>query len=338
MIGNIRFRRGVRFAAVCLSLLAASSAPAQEGFRARNTNYRPTTPTTPTLSESTAILESAVRTMYKNIEPSKDTSPNELLAYADLRALRLYTGALEVSGWSFEQAASDFQDAVRQAGARTPRGQLNPQAIAAQEKFRAYRETVRTLLYRVRTTAIAVEHQVSFCDDEVIREWQQEVLPALRDTIASTEPLFQEELAFANDRTPGYRIPGQATGTILQTSGTGVPANAVDVSKNPTFKPFDGQGRGQGRFFEIRCFGGPVRVVAIRFRSHENALGAFTNTVEREVTVDQVATPGQPVYVPCNRNRWVDISDLEIDWETEDRGRRTFATIELVETTPDTRN
>jgi hypothetical protein len=243
MMGNIRFRRGVRIAAVCFAVLTVSSTIAQEGFRACNTNYRPTTPTTPTLSESTAILESAVRTMYKNIEPSKDTSPNELLAYADLRALRLYTGALEVSGWSFEQAASDFQDAVRQAGARTPRGQLNPQAIAAQEKFRAYRETVRTLLYRVRTTAIAVEHQVSFCDDKVIREWQQEVLPALRDTIASTEPLFQEELAFANDRTPGYRIPGQATGTILQTSGTGVPANAVDVSKNPTFKPFDGQGR-----------------------------------------------------------------------------------------------
>jgi hypothetical protein len=81
-----------------------------------------------------------------------------------------------------------------------------------------------------------------------------------------------------------------------------------------------------------------VRVVAIRFRRHENALGAFTNTVEHEGTVDQVATPGQPVYVPCNRNRWVDISDLEIDWEGVDRGRRTFATIELVETTPETRN
>ncbi|MBI5757662.1 MAG: hypothetical protein HZA46_03995 [Planctomycetales bacterium] len=321
-----------------LSLIAASSLLAQDGFRARTSDYRPTTPSVPTLSEATAILEAAVRTMYKNIEPGKDTSPNELLAYADLRALRLYTGALEVSGWSFEQASTDYQDLIRRGGYRAGRGQLEPQAIALQEKFRAYRETVRTLLYRVRSTAVAVEHQVSFCDIQVIQEWQQDVLPALRDTIAATEPMLQEELAFFNDRTPGYRIPGQTTSKIVPTSGTGVPEGAVDVAKNPTFKPYAGQGRGQGRYFEIRAFGGPVRVVAVRFRSHENALGAFANTVEREVAVDDIATPGQPLYIPCNRKRMVDISDLEIDWDAQEGARRTFAIIELVESNPGDRN
>ena len=62
----------------------------------------------PSLSESTAILEAAVRTMYMRIEPGNDTSPNELLVYADLRALRLYTGALEVAGWSLEQSQAAF--------------------------------------------------------------------------------------------------------------------------------------------------------------------------------------------------------------------------------------
>ena len=136
---------------------------------AAQSNIRPTAAISqprhdvPELSEATALLESSVRAMYQNIEPGSDTSPNELLAYADLRALRLYTSALEVAGWSLEQSASEYQKHLKNGAYVAARGRISdPQAEIALERFRAYREATRTLLFRVRTTAVAVEHQVSF--------------------------------------------------------------------------------------------------------------------------------------------------------------------------------
>src|SRR5436190_15148898 len=84
---------------LCAGLMLVVSSPAFT-----QSNIRPTAAISqprhevPELSEATALLESSVRAMYQNIEPGSDTSPNELLAYADLRALRLYTSALEVAG------------------------------------------------------------------------------------------------------------------------------------------------------------------------------------------------------------------------------------------------
>lgn len=332
--------RGLVCGLVVVASLTMSSANGQERFRpASVTDYRDRDhraqfrPDTPKLSESTAILEAAVRTMYKNIEPGSDTSPNELLAYADLRALRLYTGALEVAGWSFEQAVQDYWQ-YQEAGAyRNGRNRItDQQALVAMEKFRAYRETVRTLLFRVRQTAVSVEHQVSFCDPVVGREWRSEVLPALRDAIAATEPLFEEELAYQR-----YTAPGVAPVNIVQTSANGIPRDAVEVSKYRTYAPYDGKGRGQGRFVEVRSFGGSVYVKAIRFRSHENALGLLGTSVVREIPVDQVVEPGQPLYIPANRGRFVDMSDLEIEWADGDRGRRAYGHVELVESSPNDR-
>ena len=165
------------------------------------------------------------------------------------------------------------------------------------------------------------------------REWRHAVLPVLRDTIASAEPMFEEHYAFQS-----YGIPGQTVPRIVQTSGTGIPSSAVDVGKSPTYQPYNGQGRGRGRYFEVRSFGGPVRVSMIRFRCQENAFGLLGTSTIREVTVNQIAEPGRPLYVPGNRGRWVDVSDLEIVWENADRGRRTFATIDLVESSPDDQN
>lgn len=316
-----------------LVVAAAFAAPvaAQDGFRRSDPRDRGRIPS---LSEATAILEAAVRNLYTTITPGNDTSPNELLAYADLRVLRLYTGALEVAGWSLEQSQSDYQrynDSGAYRGGRTRISDQN--ALFVHERYHAYRETVRNLLLRVRTTAVSVEHQVSFCDPEIAREWRSEVLPALRDTIAATEPLFEEEIAYQR-----YGIPGQTAATrVIPAAGSGVPRDAVDVAKNPTYQPYDGQGRGQGRYFEVRTYGGAVNVRAIRFRNHENAFGVLGTSATKEITVDQVAEPGQPLYIPCNRNRWADISNLEVDWENAERGRRAFATIELVESAPDNR-
>lgn len=310
----------------------AASAVAQDGFRStpsRDSRSRGV----PNLSEATAILEAAVRNLYTTITPGNDTSPNELLAYADLRVLRLYTGALEMAGWSLEQAMNDYNRYLDAGAYRGGRSRISDQnALIAHDRYHAYRETVRSLLLRVRTTAVSVEHQVSFCDPQLSREWRSEVLPALRDTIAATEPLFEEEYAYQR-----YGIPGQTATRVIPTAGGGVPRDAADVARMPTFRPYDGQGRGQGRYFEIRAYGGAVNVSAIRFRNHENAFGVLGTSAIKEITVNQTAEPGQPLYIPCNRNRWADISELEVDWENGERGRKAFATIELVESVPDNR-
>lgn len=322
--------------AMGLGLVVAAAgfeAQAQDGFAPTRVRRPPTQPV-PDLSEATAVLESAIRSLYVTIEPGKnDVSPNELLAYSDLRSLRLYAGALEVAGWSLDQCATDY-NRYNSAGAyRGGRGRVtDAQALAALERYRASRETVRSLLQRVRTTAVLAEHQISFCDPYVGQQWRQEVVPALRDAIAATEPLFEEEVAYQR-----YGVPGQQA-RVVPASGNGVPNEAVEVAKNPNFQPYDGQGRGKGRYFEIRAYGGDVAVKSIRFRSHEDAFGAFGTSNTREITVNQVVEPGAPLYVPCNRKRWVDISDLEIEWEPGQRGRRAFGQIELVENSPDDRN
>jgi hypothetical protein len=287
----------------------------------------------PRLSEATAILEAVVRDMYKNIEPGRDSSPNELLAYADLRALRLYTGALEVAGWSLEQAMQDYQRYEKAGAYRNGWTRItDPRAQETMERYRAYRETTRTLLYRVRTTAVSVEHQVGFCDPAVAREWRAQVLPALRDTISATEPMFFEQYAFQS-----YGLPGQVARPVNTANG-GIPEGAVDVSQNPTHSPYNKQGRGQGRYFVIRTFGGNVRIHAIRYRSHENAFGLVGTSTVRELSVEQDAAPGSPLYVACNRGRWADISELEVDWEVVGGNRRTSALIELVDASPNDPN
>lgn len=290
----------------------------------------------PQLSEATAWLESSVREMYQGIEPGNDTSPNELLAYADLRALRLYTNALEVAGWSLEKSAEEYQKYQRSGAYSTARGLriTDPKAEIALERFRAYREATRTLLFRVRSTAVSVEHQVSFCPPEVSKEWRQNVLPYLRDAIAATEPLFAEEFVHHNYSAPTR--PGTPTVPVSNPSvPAGMPRNAVDISKSPTFQPHDGDGRGQGRYVEVRAFGGPIRVKSIRFRSHENAFGLLGTSVLRDITVNQLVQPGDPVFIPCNRKRWADISDLQIEWENADRNRKAWGTIDVVENSPD---
>jgi hypothetical protein len=316
------------------------SEPAPRGITSRSPNTRSTGPSgraaVPNLSESTAILESAVRALYKTIEPGKETLPNELIAYADLRALRLYTGALEVAGWDLEQAASayaDLNDGRLRNGRNGPGQASNAQLTDARDRYLAFRETVRTLLYRVRSTAVAVEHQVSFCDPSIAHGWQHDVVPALLDTISATEPLFGEQA----QQYAAYHVPGQARPDVIQTSG-GIPNNAVEITKNPTFQPYDGRGRGQGRYFEVRAFGGPIRVKAIRYRSHENAFGVIGTSVQRELTVDQIASPTDPLYIPCNRERYVDLSDLEIDWESADNRRKTFGTIDVIADRPQNRD
>ena len=159
---------------------------AQGGYGPRETRR----PEPPSLSESTALLESAVRNLYKSIEPGNDqSSPNELLAYADLRSLRLYTGALEVAGWSLEKVWDDYQNYLDRGVYRDRSRLTDRNALAAFERYQAARETVRTLLQRVRSTAILAEHQLSFCDPQVAIEWRQEVLPTLRDCIAATDPI-----------------------------------------------------------------------------------------------------------------------------------------------------
>ncbi|MFN0050637.1 MAG: hypothetical protein ACKV0T_00510 [Planctomycetales bacterium] len=318
-----------------LVLIVATSAVArgQDGFSATRVR-RPAPSSSSSLSEATAILESAIRTLYKTIEPgNNDSSPNELLAYSDLRALRLYAGALEVAGWALEQAVDDYNRYETAGAYRGGRGRTTDlQALAALERYRASRETVRSLLQRVRTTAVLAEHQISFCDPTVGQDWRQDVLPALRDTIAATDPLFAEEVVYQR-----YGVPGQQA-KVIPAGGSSVPSDAVEVARNPTYQPYEGQGRGQGRYFEIRAYGGDVRVKSIRFRNHENAFGVLGTSGVREIAIDQVVEPGTPLFVPCNRNRWVDVSDLEVDWEPAQRGRKAFGLIELVENNADDQN
>lgn len=310
----------------------ATPGMAQNGFRPTDHDHRNGNPV-PSLSECTALLESAVRTMYQEIEPNNDTPPAELIAYADLRSLRLYVGALEVAGWSLEQCTGDYQRYDNDGIYRYGRNRISdPQALATWERYRAQRETVRTLLLRVRQTAVAVEHQVSFCDPQVAREWRRDVKPVLRDTIAATEPMFQEEIAYRS-----YGLPGQQSNRVVQVSGTSIPREAVDVSKSRSYAPYDGKGVGQGRYFEIRAFGGAVRVRRIRFVNSESAHGAYGTSRPREITVDAVAQPGQPLFIPCDRGRWSTVSDLEVEWENGDRSRRAYGLIELVEDNPNDR-
>lgn len=327
---------GVRpalLAAVVAALASWSTATAQDGF----TPARVRRPSPPNLSESTALLESAVRNLYKLIEPTStgdENSPNELLAYADLRSLRLYTGALEVAGWSLEKHYGDYVNYYDRGVYRDRSRLTDRNALAAWERYQAARETVRTLLQRVRSTAILAEHQISFCDPQIGREWRGEVLPALRDAIASTEPIFEEDIVYQR-----YGVPGQSARVVPASGTSGAPGDAVDVSRNAVYQPYDGQGRGQGRYFEIRAFSGPVRVKLIRFQSHERSFGVTDSAVVRELSIDQVVEPGQPLYVPCNRGRSVDVSDLEVEWGPADRnGRRTLATIDLVDSNSDDRN
>lgn len=293
-------------------------------------------PQGPSLSESTAILEAAVRAMYMRIEPGNDTSPNELLVYADLRALRLYTGALEVAGWSLEQSQTDFYKHQAAGAYRNGYSKIQDHnAETCLARYRAYRESCRTLLYRVRTTSVSVEHQVTVCAPEVAREWREQVLPALRDLINATEPMFEEQIVYT-----GYVAPGGKTVQAgkVQLTSTGIPEGAAEVNRNRTYKPYNGEGRGMGRYIEVRAYGGGVQVASVRFRSHERAAGAFDTSVLREVAVDQIAEPGRPLYIPANRGRTVDMSDLEIVWDNADRNRRCYATVELVEANPNDRN
>lgn len=313
----------------------AQQSLAQEGYSpSRRGSTGVAVADAPSLSETTALLESAVRNLYKLIEPGEEeASPNELLAYADLRSLRLYTGALEVAGWALEKVGEEYQRYSANGVYRDRARLTDRNALLAWERYQASRETVRTLLQRVRSTAILCEHQISFCDPSVAREWREEVLPSLRDCIAATDPIFAEEVAFQR-----YGVPGQ-TARVVPASGTaGVQGDPVDVVRNPVYMPYNGQGRGQGRFIEIRAFTGPVRVTLVRFESHERSFGVADATVMREVPVNVVVQPGQPIYVPCNRGRWVDLSALEVEWGPADRGRRALATIDLVETDPTARN
>ena len=329
---------GLAVAIVCGS---SSFGVAQDDFRSTpsrtNTRARSAQSSVashvPSLSESTALLESEVRNLYAEIEPGRETMPNELIAYADLRALRLYTGALEVAGWDLEQAASAYSDlnGGRRGGRRTQ--SMEQEVLAARERYLAFRETVRTLLYRVRSTAVAVEHQVSFCDRQIADRWQNNVVPTLLDTISATQPLFYEQDSYVS-----YHIPGQNATKVVRTSGNSLPDDAVEVSKNPEYMPYDGQGRGQGRYFEIRSYGGPVRVKSISYRSHENAFGVIGTSVVRELTVDQIASPSQPLYIPCNRERFVDLSELQVTWENADGRRQTYATIDVIAERPKTNN
>jgi len=314
-----------------LVLSVTSFATAQDSFGATGTRSR-TGGFVPSLSEATAILESAVREMYQNIEPGDNPSPNELIAYADLRALRLYTGALEVAGWDLEQASNDYRnlDASGFRGRRWDVAPTDQRVLAARDKYLAFRETVRTLLYRVRSTAVAVEHQVSFCDPRVSREWRSQVVPALLDVINATQPLFETRESaggYANGNGP------RNNGPRVYTTGT-IPQDAVEVSRNAVYRPFNGQGRGEGRYFEVRAFGGPIRVKRIRYVSHENNFGVISTSVQRELNVNQIASPSEPLYVPCNRERYVDLSQLEVEWESADPRRTAHGIIDVLNDIP----
>lgn len=284
------------------------------------------------LSESTALLENAVRELYQKIEPGQEPSPNELIAYADLRALRLYTGALEVAGWDFENAASNFS----QADYETYRYNSNigdDRIRQARDRYMAFRETVRTLLFRVRMTAVSAEHQISFCDSRAVREWQSNVYPALIDTIRSTQPLFYDD---ASD-SMRYHAPGTTASNIIQTS-SGVPSNAVEIRDRGTFKPFDGKGQGTGRYFEVKAFQGPIRLKQIRFIEIDRTFNTIDSRAERVISLNnRVVEANSAAYIACNRDRMVDVTRIEIEWEPADGSRRTYGSIDLVGDIPQQR-
>ena len=282
------------------------------------------------IAEATAVLESVVRTMYSHIEPGRDNSPNELTAYADLRVLRLYAGALEVSGWSLEQAYQDYLRFRNGGHYRDGYSHISDnKALAAWERYRAYRETVRTMLLRVRQTAVAVEHQVSFCDPQVAQEWRQEVYPALLDTYAAVEPLLIEQ--YSHQRYTAFDQPNSTT--VIPVAANGLPQNAVEVqARQSAHMPYDGRGHGRGKYFEVRSYGGPIRVRGIRYSSYNSATGT---TLPKELALDEVVQPSRPLFVQCNRGRWVDASQVEIIWESAERGnRRVYGSIDLVDSSP----
>ena len=347
--GSLWLRRiigGMVLSAVCVGAMAQDQFLNPRGNNAAGFNGNPNGPSynggynapptgAPSLSEATAILEAGVRTLYKHIEPGDDPSPNELIAYADLRALRLYTGALEVAGWDLEQASQAYAqlDSARYRG-RIRDMPTDARTLQARERYLAFRETVRTLLLRVRTTAVAVEHQVSFCDPRVSREWRTEVVPALTDVISATQPLFMEQDVYT-----AYGVPGARTRPVSNVNGpNGIPADAVEVARSPVYRPYNGEGRGQGRYFEVRAFGGPVRVKTIRYVSHENSFGVLNSNVTRQLTVDQVASPNAPLFIPCLRDRFVDLSQLEVEWEDASQRKTALATIDVVADRPNGRD
>lgn len=281
----------------------------------------------PNLSEATAVLDAAVRNLYKKIEPGSEPNPNELIAYADLRVLRLYTGALEVAGWDLETSTREFsqRDYMQY---RYNQNIGDARLSQRRERYLAFRETVRSLLYRVRTTAVSVEHQVSFCDPRVSDEWRREVVPALLDTIAATQPLFYDD-----DDASRYHLPGQQVSNIIPTS-TGIPSNAVEVSKPGRYLPYDGKGQGTGRYFEVKAFGGPIRVRKIRFRELVNSFGTISSSVPRELIVDKVIEKGETKFFACYRERLVDLTGIEVEWEPVDPRIRAYGSIDLVEDIP----
>lgn len=288
------------------------------------------------ISGATAILEAAVGTMCQHIEPGREYSSNELIAYSDLRVLRLYAKALERSGWQLEQAYVDYLT-YRQGGHyRDGYSHISDRkAQAAWERYRACRETARTLLLRVRTTAVSAEHQISLGDPIIGQEWRDEVLPALRDTIAAVEPILVEEVR--GQRYSAYAGPGGRTGgpPVITTSAAGIPSNAVEVTPRlSSYLPYDGKGHGTGRYFEVYAYGGQIRVRSIRFASYDPSTGS---TQIRDLTIDSIVEPGRPLYVACHRRRWVDASNIEITWESNSRNR-VYGTIDLVESSPSEQN
>jgi len=309
--------------ALCAGWWGVSDVQAQ-AYQPVNDLYRDSSQVMP-LSEATALLEMAVRDLYQRIEPGQEPSPNELIAYADLRALRLYTGALEVAGWDFENAASQFSQSDFERY-RYNSNITDEKIRQARDRYLAFRETVRTLLFRVRMTAVSAEHQISFCDSRAIRDWQQHVYPALMDTIRATQPLFYED-----DDYHRYHAPGSSPTSVVPTS-SGVPGNAVEIRNAETYSPYDGKGQGTGRYFEVKAFQGPIRIRRILYTEINRNFSTIQTTSERVVNANNVVVnANSAIYLPCNRGRSVDLTNIRIEWEPVDRNRRSFGSIDLVE-------
>lgn len=323
-IPSLRHSISVATLALCAGWWGVSSAELQAQSYKPADLYRDSSQVMP-LSEATALLESAVRDLYQRIEPGQDPSPNELIAYADLRALRLYTGALEVAGWDFENAASHFTQADFDRY-RYNSNITDEKIRQARDRYIAFRETVRTLLFRVRTTAVSAEHQISFCDTRAIRDWQDHVYPALVDTIRATQPLFYED-----DDYQRYHAPGSTAGNVVPTS-SGIPGNAVEIRNPESYAPYEGKGQGTGRFFEVKAFGGPVRVKRILYTELNRNFNTIVTSSEKSVPANgAIVDAGAVLYFPCNRGRSVDVTNIRIEWEPVDRNRRTYGSIDLVE-------
>lgn len=327
MIQTNSLRRSVSVAALafCASFWGFAPTPAGAQTYKPADLYRDSSQVM-SLSEATALLESAVRDLYHRIEPGQDPSPNELIAYADLRALRLYTGALEVAGWDFENATAQFSraDYDRYRYNST----INDDKIRqARDRYLAFRETVRTLLFRVRMTAVSAEHQISFCDSQAIRDWQDLVYPALVDTIRATQPMFYEDDDFQR-----YQAPGSAANTNVVPTSNGIDPNAVEVRNAQIYAPYEGKGQGTGRYFEVKAFGGPLRVKQIRYVEINRNFNTIDTNSERVVPMNgAIIDANSAIYIPCNRGRSVDVTNIRIEWEPTDRNRRTYGLIDLVE-------